>query len=183
MFENFYFFLIAISIMVVSLLCMPYFYNKGSKISPVLAAVRFFIAVVLTIGSYLIFVFFEVLRVLDLLQYESLFGIFILVGALIVLSGAFIMVYSIYYLKTIIIKPGKKLITGGPYKFRRHPVYFGAFICSIGCSVLAYSPLSLIYSIALIPILTYLYKKEEIELVKRFGKKYKEYQKKVPALF
>ena len=76
----------------------------------------------------------------------------------------------------------KKIITTGPYSIVRHPQYFGWILAHIGISVL----LSVWYSILFTPILlTLIYlisRKEEDELIREFGKEYKDYQKEVPML-
>jgi len=76
----------------------------------------------------------------------------------------------------------EKLETKGVYSIVRHPQYLGWIPAHIGISVL----LSVLYSILFTPILIALIylisKKEEDELIREFGKEYKEYQKEVPMI-
>ena len=74
----------------------------------------------------------------------------------------------------------EKVITTGVYSIIRHPQNLGAVLAHVGISVL----LSALYSLLLTPFLViYIYFiswKEEIELIKEFGKDYEEYKAKVP---
>jgi len=76
----------------------------------------------------------------------------------------------------------KRLETTGVYSIVRHPQYLGWILAHVGISIL----LSVWYSILFTPILILLIyqisKKEEDELIREFGKEYKDYQKKVPML-
>lgn len=76
----------------------------------------------------------------------------------------------------------KKLITNGPFKYLRNPIYLGAFLLFTGLS------LSLRSIFFLLPILHLIYfmkqiRKEEILLTREFGKEYENYRKRVPRLF
>ncbi|TXT61684.1 MAG: Isoprenylcysteine carboxyl methyltransferase (ICMT) family protein [Promethearchaeota archaeon] len=76
-------------------------------------------------------------------------------------------------------KPNK-VIRKGIYAKIRHPQYFAAIIAHIGFSILFAGLFSLL-STPIIVIYNYLIsRKEEIELIKEFGKEYEEYKEKVP---
>ena len=112
--------------------------------------------------------------------YQNKISIIInIVGVIFVLLGMLLTVYTLVFLKEIAILPKNKLITGGPFKYSRHPIYLGYMLAVIGLSFFFGSLYLLIYSIALAFALNYLAKQEEKELVNRFGKVYLDYIKKV----
>ena len=80
-----------------------------------------------------------------------------------------------------------RMVTGGPYRFIRHPMYAAALSISLGLSLLiqsaAFSVVFLIYvalMFGLIPL-------EEQELQKAYGDRYQEYRRKtkmlIPAIY
>ena len=74
----------------------------------------------------------------------------------------------------------EKIVTTGVYSIVRHPQYFGGLLAHVGVSFLLSAWYSLLVS-PLIVVLVYLVsKKEEEELIREFGKEYKDYTKKVP---
>lgn len=76
-----------------------------------------------------------------------------------------------------------KLITHGIYKYARHPRYVEHPLCSIGIGfIFGYTSL-LWFSAYLLIAFIFLAYFEEQELIKRYGKEYIEYKKKVPAFF
>jgi protein-S-isoprenylcysteine O-methyltransferase Ste14 len=72
-----------------------------------------------------------------------------------------------------------KLITTGIYSKIRHPLYLGVKLVFLGFALLFKSIIGIILVfIMLIPLHSYRAKKEEQELVKKFGKRYILYKKK-----
>jgi len=188
MFENFDLFVIATIIMAVSLLIMPYFFNIGPKISNYLAAFRFLL-VILSFVSYFYFIFSEYLVYINLCGFyigcSSEVPILVLqvLAISIFLSGAYIFIFSIIHQKMTVLKPQNKLVTSGPYNFVRHPLYFACIACSLSFAIYAFSLLGFFYVIVLCLVLTNLYRHEEKELIKRFGKNYVNYKRRVPGIF
>ena len=74
----------------------------------------------------------------------------------------------------------KKLQTGGVYSLVRHPIYFGDIGLSLGLFFFYLSLNALFASLFVIAVLYFWAELEEEAMVKKFGKKYKDYQKKVP---
>lgn len=110
---------------------------------------------------------------------------FNLVGLVFILLGILLMSWAGLYFKvnkTTII-PDKKmssLITKGPYKFSRNPIYLGDFLILIGIAFLLRNPISFIFCSLFVVIINFdLIKYEEKQLEKKFGKRYLEYKKKV----
>ena len=74
----------------------------------------------------------------------------------------------------------ERIVTTGVYSIVRHPQYFGGLLAHVGVSFLLSAWYSLLVT-PLIVVLVYLVsKKEEEELIREFGKEYKDYAKKVP---
>ncbi len=105
----------------------------------------------------------------------------------IILFFLLISVYAgllIWSIKHIVkAKKNKKLATTGPYSLCRHPMYAGiALLINPGLAIIFQSWALLEVSIILYFFWRYLAKKEEKELLKYFGEKYKNYSKKVGCL-
>jgi protein-S-isoprenylcysteine O-methyltransferase Ste14 len=105
-------------------------------------------------------------------------------GLLITLLGVLFRQYSIYILGIyfsgfIRLKKDHQLIQHGPYKYFRHPSYFGSVLSYLGLGLAS----SNIYSLILLPIgisILYIYriKVEEELMFKSFGNQYKTYRDK-----
>ena len=76
-------------------------------------------------------------------------------------------------------KPSK-IVTSGPYAVVRHPQYLGADLAQIGGSILFSASYSLLFTPVYVMCNYLISWKEEKELARELGKKYKNYQKKVP---
>ena len=74
------------------------------------------------------------------------------------------------------------LVTNGPYRYVRNPIYLGSFLFIVSIALVAANWLILLPAIILI-ILVYLQiKNEEAMLIDRFGDEYREYMKRTPRL-
>ncbi len=79
-----------------------------------------------------------------------------------------------YSLRKAVFIPGNKLISAGPYKYVRHPMYLGGIMGALGLAIFAGSLLGVMYSFALALVLSHISNAEE-ELRARFGSKYGDY--------
>ena len=74
-----------------------------------------------------------------------------------------------------------RLATGGPYALVRHPQYTGIFMVLFGEGVVHWPT---VFSLAAFPIVVIAYallaRKEERQMIKKFGDEYREYQRRVP---
>jgi protein-S-isoprenylcysteine O-methyltransferase Ste14 len=79
-------------------------------------------------------------------------------------------------------KENQELITTGPYKFVRHPIYSSMLLMLIG-TILYYGYLFLLVIFAIVAV-TFIWrtKKEEKIMTKLFGKKYQNYMKRTKRL-
>ena len=74
------------------------------------------------------------------------------------------------------------IVTTGVYSIVRHPQYFGGLLAHMGISFLLSAWYSLLATPLMVLLVYLISKKEEEELVREFGKEYKDYKKKVPML-
>jgi len=76
-----------------------------------------------------------------------------------------------------------RLTRQGPYQFVRHPQYTGIFLVMFGEGVVHWPT---VLSLAAFPIVVIAYcllaRKEERQMVERFGQEYREYRSRVPML-
>jgi len=75
------------------------------------------------------------------------------------------------------------MVTGGILSYVRHPIYSGIILLSLGYFLFSGTNAALITilcTFVYLPIGIYL---EEAKLIKRFGSKYLEFRKRVPAIF
>jgi len=106
-------------------------------------------------------------------------------GAVFIFLGAHINIVSdrLFKLHQTPIKPYQKpnfLITSGPYKISRNPMYLGMFLLLFGLAIYLQSAFTLLVPIIfIIFIQKYFIPIEETNLKKQFGQKYQQYQKKV----
>jgi protein-S-isoprenylcysteine O-methyltransferase Ste14 len=78
-------------------------------------------------------------------------------------------------------KPATTLVTKGPYRVTRNPIYIGFTLLYFGIAILATSVWMLLL---LVPLLIILQKgvveREEVYLDSKFGEAYQKYQARVP---
>lgn len=99
--------------------------------------------------------------------------------------------YSIAFLGLALVTAGwrevyrarreNRLTRQGPYQFVRHPQYTGIFLVMFGEGVVHWPT---VFSLAAFPIVVIAYyllaRKEERQMVERFGQEYREYRARVP---
>ena len=85
--------------------------------------------------------------------------------------------------ETYLTKESHKLITAGPYRWVRHPLYTVAAIALVSLSIVAANWLMLALTIAApIAIALFVIPREEAELVGKFGDEYRDYQARTGKL-
>jgi len=72
------------------------------------------------------------------------------------------------------------IVTTGVYSIVRHPQYLGGLLAHVGISFLLSTWFSLLVTPLMVLLVCFISKKEEKELVREFGKPYKDYKKNVP---
>ncbi len=111
-----------------------------------------------------------------------------ILGWLIFLLGMFVFAWAAFYLRRAFfgnVEPvSDKLITTGPYRFVRHPLYLGMIISTVGLIVGLKSIWGLVGVVVLfIPTAIYRAKLEEGAMALRFGKEWDEYVKRTCFMF
>jgi protein-S-isoprenylcysteine O-methyltransferase Ste14 len=76
------------------------------------------------------------------------------------------------------------MVTDGPYRISRNPVYLGGVLVSLGLAILLGSLIAFVFPVTLFWILDGLYVRlEEPALLTRFGARYLDYKRKVRRWF
>jgi len=70
------------------------------------------------------------------------------------------------------------VVISGPFKYIRHPIYTSMYILSIGLGLIFFAWLWFIVMIIFIPFWYLECRQEEKEMIKLYGQKYIDYQKK-----
>ncbi len=106
------------------------------------------------------------------------FGLLALVRAIQVFGIDYMAVVYVYFPEESQIQENEI------YSILRHPTYAGVLLIALGGAFFTFTLLSFAaYLILLTGFYIHIYLVEEKELIKRFGNSYREYQKKVPAVF
>lgn len=99
-------------------------------------------------------------------------------GTVMVILGESIRIWSAGYLKKT-----KKVVSSGPYRFTRNPLYIGSFFILIGFMLIIRN---IYIAVVLIPLFLIVYpftiRKEEKHLLKKFGDEFKKYMEQVPRI-
>ena len=123
---------------------------------------------------------------------DSLFGISdfhsILAAAagwLLLVIGFLVRVWATFYfyenrMKVISLAPQATLITSGPYRFSRNPLYLGGNVfIFFGAALLLGSPTALFFTASHLPLMDLFIRREERQLEKDFGEEWLRYEKRV----
>ncbi len=112
-------------------------------------------------------------------------------GMILVIFGLMIIIISALQLRfqgkglPISPLPPSRLVTGGLYRFSRHPIYLGALIVFLGIALLFSSFWMVVLSLPLLVVFysVYALKVEEPVLIERYGDEYHQYRSRVPLIF
>lgn len=99
-----------------------------------------------------------------------------IIAWILIVMGALIIIWIILHVGKRMI--AKNLITGGPYRLVRHPMYSAMYLILIGVGLLLSSYTWFIILIVFIPLWYLVGKAEEWQMISLYGEKYLEYQKK-----
>jgi protein-S-isoprenylcysteine O-methyltransferase Ste14 len=138
--------------------------------------------VLLTAVVILLYIFYRSATLLFLeFLFKSYFQ-FLILGSILTIIGLIGAIWARYYLgsnwgSVVGYTENHELITNGPYKYIRHPIYSCVILMFIG-TFLYYGNIFSLVLIITIPIwLLWRVKKEEEIMIKLFDKKYKDYMK------
>ena len=83
-------------------------------------------------------------------------------------------------MRVISLEPQGSLVTTGPYRYSRNPLYLGGNVfCFFGAALLFGSPTALILTALHIPFVNLMIRREERQLEQTFGAQFREYKKQV----
>src|SRR5262249_41015800 len=83
-------------------------------------------------------------------------------------------------MRVISLEPQKTLITSGPYRFSRNPLYLGGNVfIFFGAALLFGSPMALFATTIHIPLMDLFIRREEKQLERDFGEAWQSYKKRV----
>jgi protein-S-isoprenylcysteine O-methyltransferase Ste14 len=76
----------------------------------------------------------------------------------------------------------RKVMTGGPYRYVRNPMYVSYFVAIVGEALLLSRPVLFIYLLVVVAfVVGFVHWWEEPTMTKRFGAEYEAYRKRVPG--
>jgi protein-S-isoprenylcysteine O-methyltransferase Ste14 len=111
-----------------------------------------------------------------------------IVGGVLIVTGLFISLWSQWVLGQfwvggVGLHKQHKLITNGPYKFVRHPLYAGMVVSSIGIGVFSFNVLMFMAAFSFFGGFLLRIPAEEALMSKRFKRRHKEYVARTGLLF
>ncbi|MGB9979303.1 methyltransferase family protein [Methanobacterium sp.] len=77
---------------------------------------------------------------------------------------------------------GQELVTEGIYSKVRHPFYLSVLILFLGIAIISWNLYGLLFLTLTMMALIIRIRKEELELIAKFGEKYKKYKKETPMI-
>lgn len=83
--------------------------------------------------------------------------------------------------QTVSAKEGHELVTSGPYRFVRHPMYAGGFVACIASAIVAGGPF-VFAAVTVGPIFLWRVRAEDRLMSQQFPKEYPAYMKRTKAL-
>lgn len=106
-------------------------------------------------------------------------------GVLLLLLGFLLRLWAVVHfynhnMRVISLEPQGSLVTAGPYRYSRNPLYLGANVfCFFGAALLLGSPTALIMTVVHLPFMNLMIRREERQLEREFGERFRAYKKRV----
>jgi protein-S-isoprenylcysteine O-methyltransferase Ste14 len=106
-------------------------------------------------------------------------------GSVLLAAGFLLRVWATYHfyqhnMKVIVLSAQQSLITDGPYRFSRHPLYLGGNVFMfLGATLVLGTPSGVVLTIAHLPIVDWMMRREEKQLAQKFGEEWTRYTHKV----
>jgi protein-S-isoprenylcysteine O-methyltransferase Ste14 len=122
-------------------------------------------------------------RLIGINEFRS--SIATVVGSTLLLVGFLIRVWATYYfyqnqMRVIATVPQGTLLTSGPYRYSRNPLYLGGNVfIFFGASLLLGSPMALAITAFHLPFVNLFIRREERQLAQRFGEEWARYKSAV----
>jgi protein-S-isoprenylcysteine O-methyltransferase Ste14 len=138
---------------------------------------------VVIVGFIFAFISTRIDLFLGIKSFESLLTV--VLGSLLLTIGFLLRLWATFYfyqLKMGVIKlaPQNKLITSGPFRYSRNPLYLGGNVfIFLGVVLFLGSSVGLLLTAINIVLVDFMIKREERQLEKSFGEEWLSYKKKV----
>jgi protein-S-isoprenylcysteine O-methyltransferase Ste14 len=106
-------------------------------------------------------------------------------GSLFLIMGFLLRVWATYYfyrerMKVISLSPQRTLITSGPYRFSRNPLYLGGNVfIFLGAALLLGSLAAVFITVLHLPLVDVFIRREEEQLERQFREEWLRYRKRV----
>ena len=156
--------------------------KPGSLIVPLFKSVLHNIGVVI-VGLAVAFIGVILDLLLGVREFRSMPAA--IAGSLLLIAGFALRVWATFYfyreqMKVISLSPQQTLLTSGPYRFSRNPLYLGgnAFIF-LGATMLLGSPAGIVITLIHLPFVDLFIRREERQLAKSFGAQWLQYRDRV----
>ena len=107
------------------------------------------------------------------------------VGVFLLLLGFLLRLWAVVHfynhsMRVISLEPQGALVTAGPYRYSRNPLYLGANVfCFFGAALLLGSPTALIMTALHLPFMNLMIRREERQLEEKFGDSFRVYKRQV----
>jgi protein-S-isoprenylcysteine O-methyltransferase Ste14 len=138
---------------------------------------------VVLVGLVVAYVGTRLDSILGVPNFRSLGGI--IAGSLVVAVGFLLRMWATYIfyehrMKVISLSPQAVLVTSGPYRFSRNPLYLGGNVfIFFGAGCLLGSPSALVLTALHLPLVDLFIRREETQLEARFGDQWLRYKQHV----
>jgi protein-S-isoprenylcysteine O-methyltransferase Ste14 len=122
-------------------------------------------------------------HLLGIREFRSL--VTVLAGALLMKIGFLLRLWATFHfyrvgMKVISLVPQKTLVTTGPFRFSRNPLYLGGNVFSfLGAALVLGSPSAIGITLVHLPFLDWMIRREERQLEKIFGEAWVRYRSTV----
>lgn len=106
-------------------------------------------------------------------------------GVLLLVLGFLLRLWAVVHfynhnMRVISLEPQGSLVTAGPYRYSRNPLYLGANVfCFFGAALLFGSPTALIMTAVHLPFMNLIIRREERQLEQKFGDSFRAYKRQV----
>jgi len=107
------------------------------------------------------------------------------VGIVLIALGFLLRLWAAFHfyahkMRVISLEPQGSLVTTGPYRYSRNPLYLGGNVfCFFGAALLLGSPAALIITALQLPLVNLMIRREERQLEEQFGEEFRAYKKQV----
>jgi protein-S-isoprenylcysteine O-methyltransferase Ste14 len=105
----------------------------------------------------------------------------VVIGVTLLTTGFLLRVWAAYYfykhqMNVIVLSAQSHLITTGPYRFSRNPLYVGGNVfIFLGASLILGTPGGLVLTVLQLPLVNFMIRREERQLEQKFGHEWREY--------